>query len=58
MTEKSHIELYQEGADLYWSGGIPDDWDGPDKYRNPFLAGWNHAAEEENQIEWFAEENE
>lgn len=52
------LEEYSRGVNDYWSGKLPEGWDAPDANDNPYLAGWNHAAEQENGIKFFAEEYE
>jgi hypothetical protein len=56
--QEDTVERYTRGADDYWSGKVPEDWDGPDQYKDPYLAGWNHAAEQENRIGWFGDRHE
>lgn len=51
------VEEYTRGSDDYWAGKAPDGWDAPDAMDNPYLAGWNHAAHQENRMRFFAEDD-
>lgn len=46
-------ELYRMGSEAYWGGQVPEGWDAKDASENPYLAGWNHAADMEHQQNWF-----
>lgn len=48
------VEEFERGVDDYWSGILPEGWDAPDAMRNPYLAGWNLAADFEHQQNFFA----
>jgi len=50
------VAAYNAGVDAYWAGECPDGWDAPDANDNPYLAGWNHAASQENRTNFFQEE--
>lgn len=59
--ERSTLDLSEEferGVDDYWAGKAPTGWDGPEGKSDPYLLGWNMAAEQENQIGWFSENEE
>lgn len=47
------IEMFRRGVDDYTGGVAPDGWDHPRARENPYLAGWNAAAESENGIKFF-----
>lgn len=47
MTSNEVI-AYQEGVDAYFAGEVPEGWDHPDALHDPYLAGWNHSADMEN----------
>lgn len=49
-------ERFKDGVDAYWSGEPgPDGWDTPEGWRDPFVAGWNLAADSEHQQHFYRE---
>lgn len=46
-------DLFAEGEHDYWAGVIPDGWNKMNANDNPYLAGWNMAAAQDNGIGFF-----
>lgn len=58
MDHEKIEDSFSAGVDAYWCGDVPDGWDAPDAWKNPYLAGWLIASHQDNGIEFFADDGE
>lgn len=57
MQFEDLADEFQRGVDDYFAGEAPEGWDGPFAKQDPYLAGWNIAAECENGVGFFSEDD-
>lgn len=55
--DKDPLTLFESGVNDYWAGLVPDGWDHARAYENPYLAGWNLAAQSENLLGFWNEDD-